>query len=80
MARWYAAQPRLVGADYIHPLPAGAKIVGELLYGSLRDGYSEYKVRKLAEREEKEKKQEQARREKLRQRASAPIKSGPVAQ
>ncbi len=29
MARWYAAEPRLVGADYIHPMPAGAKIVGE---------------------------------------------------
>jgi lysophospholipase L1-like esterase len=45
MAEWYAAQPRLVGADYIHPLPAGAKIVGELLYGALEDGYNEYKRR-----------------------------------
>jgi lysophospholipase L1-like esterase len=51
MARWYAAEPRLVGADYIHPMPAGAKIVGELLYGSLRDGYSEYKLRQLKSRE-----------------------------
>ena len=32
MARWYASEPRLVGADYIHPMPAGAKIVGELLF------------------------------------------------
>ena len=47
MARWYAAEPRLVGSDYIHPMPAGAKIVGELLYGSLRDGYNEYKLRQL---------------------------------
>jgi lysophospholipase L1-like esterase len=47
MARWYAAEPRLVGADFIHPMPAGAKIVGELLYGSLRDGYNEYKLRQL---------------------------------
>jgi len=45
MAKWYAAQPRLVGADYIHPLPAGAKIVGELLSGALDDGYAEYKRR-----------------------------------
>jgi len=30
MAKWYAAQPRLVGADYIHPMPEGAKIVGEI--------------------------------------------------
>jgi lysophospholipase L1-like esterase len=47
MARWYAAEPRLVGADYIHPMPAGAKIVGELLYGALRDGYNDYKLRQL---------------------------------
>ena len=51
MARWYAAEPRLVGSDYIHPMPAGAKIVGELLYGSLRDGYNEYKLRQLRSRE-----------------------------
>jgi lysophospholipase L1-like esterase len=80
MAKWYAAQPRLVGSDYIHPLPAGAKIVGELLYDSLRDGYSDYKIRTLAERETKARKQEEARRERSRQRASAPLKSGPAAQ
>ena len=51
MAKWYAAEPRLVGADYIHPMPAGAKIVGELLYGALRDGYNEYKLRQLDRRE-----------------------------
>jgi lysophospholipase L1-like esterase len=79
MAKWYAAQPRLVGADYIHPLPAGAKIVGELLYDSLRDGYSEYKVRKLKEQEEKERQQELTRRAKLRQRASVAAKRGPAA-
>jgi len=45
MAKWYAAEPRLVGADYIHPMPAGAKIVGELLSGALDDGYNEYKRR-----------------------------------
>jgi len=49
MARWYAAEPRLVGADFIHPMPAGAKIVGELLYNALRDGYNEYKLRRLAQ-------------------------------
>ncbi|HEY2844483.1 MAG TPA: GDSL-type esterase/lipase family protein [Bryobacteraceae bacterium] len=51
MARWYTSEPRLVGADYIHPMPAGAKIVGELLYGALRDGYNEYKLRQLSKRE-----------------------------
>jgi hypothetical protein len=49
MARWYAAEPRLVGADYIHPMPNGAKIVGELLYSALRDGYNDYKLRQLGE-------------------------------
>jgi lysophospholipase L1-like esterase len=51
MARWYAAEPRLVGSDYIHPMPAGAKIVGELLYDALHDGYNEYKLRQLKSRE-----------------------------
>jgi lysophospholipase L1-like esterase len=51
MARWYAAEPRLVGSDYIHPMPAGAKIVGELLYTALRDGFNEYKLRQLRDKE-----------------------------
>jgi lysophospholipase L1-like esterase len=50
MARWYAAEPRLVGADYIHPMPGGAKIVGELLYSALRDGFNDYKLRQLKNR------------------------------
>ncbi|MBX9603728.1 MAG: hypothetical protein K2X35_22165 [Bryobacteraceae bacterium] len=53
MGRWYAAEPRLVGADFIHPMPAGARIVGGLLYEGLLDGYNQYKAkqmqRKLAE-------------------------------
>lgn len=51
MARWYAAEPRLVSADFIHPMPAGAKIVGELLYNALRDGYNQYKLRQLNEKQ-----------------------------
>jgi lysophospholipase L1-like esterase len=47
MGRWYNAEPRLVGADFIHPMPAGAKIVGELLYRALQDGFNEYKLRQL---------------------------------
>jgi lysophospholipase L1-like esterase len=47
MARWYTSEPRLVSADFIHPMPAGAKIVGELLYNALRDGYNQYKLRQL---------------------------------
>jgi hypothetical protein len=44
MARWYASEPRLVGADFIHPMPAGAKIVGELLFSALREGYQQHKA------------------------------------
>jgi lysophospholipase L1-like esterase len=51
MARWYAAEPRLVSSDFIHPMPAGAKIVGELLYNALRDGYNQYKLRQLNQKQ-----------------------------
>lgn len=50
MARWYSSEPRLVGADYIHPMPAGAKIVGELLYSALREGFIQYKLQALKQR------------------------------
>jgi lysophospholipase L1-like esterase len=48
MGRWYEAEPRLVGADFIHPMPAGAKIVGTLLYKALLNGYNRFKMRQLA--------------------------------
>jgi lysophospholipase L1-like esterase len=51
MGKWYNGEPRLVGADFIHPMPAGARIVGELLYNALRDGYNEYKLKKIKELE-----------------------------
>jgi lysophospholipase L1-like esterase len=44
MGRWYTAEPRMVGADLIHPMPSGAKIVGNLLFKSLQDGYRRYKL------------------------------------
>jgi hypothetical protein len=47
MGRWYMAEPRLVSADFIHPLPAGGRIVGTLLYNALMDGYNAYKMRLL---------------------------------
>ncbi len=43
IARWYVAQPRLVTADFMHPLPGGAKKVGTLLDEALLDGYARYK-------------------------------------
>lgn len=42
-ARWYAAKPRLVTADLIHPTPQGALIVAEQLVGNLSLGYDRWK-------------------------------------
>jgi lysophospholipase L1-like esterase len=47
MAKWYASNPRLVGGDYIHPMPAGAKLVGDLLYEGLEEQYRMFKLREL---------------------------------
>jgi lysophospholipase L1-like esterase len=44
MAKWYSAQPRLVSADFMHPLPAGAAIVGRLVEEGLMKGYAAYKA------------------------------------
>lgn len=50
MARWFEAEPRLVGSDFIHPMPAGARIVGGLLYKALVHDYNRYKQRLLENR------------------------------
>jgi len=47
MGRWYLAEPRMVGADLIHPMPSGAKIVGNLFYKAVLDGYNRYKLKTL---------------------------------
>lgn len=47
MGRWYQAEPRLVSADFIHPLPKGARIVGTLLFQAITDGYNAWKVEQL---------------------------------
>ncbi len=39
MAKWYEATPRLVSADFIHPLPAGAEKVGKLEVDALMRAY-----------------------------------------
>jgi hypothetical protein len=54
MGRWYNGQPRLVSADFMHPLPAGARKVGILLYQALEAGYQQYKAKqeqRLAQRD-----------------------------
>ena len=45
MERWYDSQPRLVSADFTHPLPAGARKVGVLLDQALESGYRQFKAR-----------------------------------
>jgi lysophospholipase L1-like esterase len=41
MGRWYNQKPRLVSADFMHPLPAGAAIVGKLFEGALVRSYED---------------------------------------
>lgn len=47
MSRWYAAQPRLVSADFIHPYPAGGKIVAAAFVKQIEAGLTRYKLRRL---------------------------------
>ncbi len=44
MARWYAASPRLVTADLLHPTPQGASIVASLLVEQLGLRYDRWKM------------------------------------
>lgn len=43
MARWYAAKPRLVTADLIHPTPDGAVLVAQMFVDNLYRGYDRWK-------------------------------------
>lgn len=47
MGKWYAAEPRLVSADFIHPLPAGGRVVANLMERALMRGYNLYKLKLL---------------------------------
>ncbi len=44
MARWFAASPRLVTADLLHPTPQGAPIVASLFVQQLSMGYDRWKM------------------------------------
>jgi len=44
MARWYAATPRLVTADLLHPTPQGATIVAGLFVAQLELRYDRWKM------------------------------------
>ena len=43
MARWYAARPRLITADLIHPTPQGAEYVAQLFVSGLYAGFDRWK-------------------------------------
>lgn len=47
MGRWYLAEPRMVGADLIHPMPSGAKQVGGYFFKAVLDAYNKYKIKSL---------------------------------
>src|ERR1035441_10633357 len=47
MARWYAAQPRLVSADFIHPYPAGGKLIANVFTREIGAGLDRFKLRTL---------------------------------
>jgi len=55
MGRWYAMQPRLVSADFMHPLPQGARKVGLLLDQAIVAAYQEYQLQRNAVRQVTEK-------------------------
>ena len=50
MARWYAAQPRLVSADFIHPVPAGGKLIAVAFTREIEAGLERYKLVRVAAR------------------------------
>jgi hypothetical protein len=47
MGKWYMAEPRLVSADIIHPLPTGGRIVASLVYQAFMKDYHLYKLKVL---------------------------------
>ena len=47
MARWYDNQPPLVSADFIHPTPAGARIIAAAFVRELKAGLNRYKLRQV---------------------------------
>jgi hypothetical protein len=52
MARWYAAQPRLVWADFIHPSPAGGRIIATAFTREIIAGLNRYSLRESQKSQE----------------------------
>lgn len=47
MARWYAAQPRLVSGDFIHPTPGGGKLIAGIFAREIGFGLNRFKLRQV---------------------------------
>jgi lysophospholipase L1-like esterase len=47
MAHWYNDQPRLVSADFIHPVPAGGKKIATVFTKEIGLGLNRFKLRQL---------------------------------
>lgn len=45
MGRWYRSTPPLGSPDLSHPTAAGHKVIGELVYRALMQGYGEFRAR-----------------------------------
>ena len=45
MARWYQAKPRLVSADFIHPVPAGGKVIAVSFTREIISGLNRYQLK-----------------------------------
>jgi lysophospholipase L1-like esterase len=45
MARWYAAHPRLVAADFIHPYPAGGRQIAMTFTNEITEGLHRFQSR-----------------------------------
>jgi lysophospholipase L1-like esterase len=46
MSRWYTQHPRLVSADFIHPYPAGGKIIAQSFVKELEAGLARFDARR----------------------------------
>jgi len=47
MARWYAARPRMVSADLIHPYPGAGKMIAGIFTREIGAGLGRYKLRQV---------------------------------
>jgi len=45
IAEWYAAQPRMVSADLIHPTPQGGNLIAAIFTREIVNGLNRYRLR-----------------------------------